>query len=52
MKIPFALVLGDNEMASNSVNIRRYGEKDTETLPIEDFIKLVKTEIDNKSIRK
>src|SRR5699024_6317500 len=35
MKIPFALVLGDNEMASNSVNIRRYGEKDTETLPIE-----------------
>ncbi|HLQ73890.1 MAG TPA: threonine--tRNA ligase [Bacillota bacterium] len=52
MKIPFALVLGDNEMASNSVNIRRYGEKDTETLPIEEFIKLVKTEIDNKSIRK
>lgn len=49
-KIPFALVLGDQEMESGAVNFRRYGEKKTETVSVDDFIKLIKEEVDNKSV--
>ena len=51
-KIPFALVLGDKEIESNSVNVRRYGEKKTETLPYEEFLTLIKEEIDKKISKK
>ncbi|GGP13350.1 threonine--tRNA ligase [Oceanobacillus neutriphilus] len=47
-KIPFALVLGDKEMEANSVNYRRYGEQDTETLPLDQFVDFIKDEIDQK----
>lgn len=50
-KIPFALVLGDQEMESDSVNIRRYGEKQTETMKADDFLTLIKEEIQNKGVR-
>lgn len=49
-KIPFALVLGDKEIESNSVNIRRYGEKETETMTIENFLTLINDEVTNKTI--
>jgi len=48
-KIPFALVIGDKEMEANSVNARRYGEKKSESLPIEQFIKVINEEIENKT---
>ncbi|HLS66071.1 MAG TPA: threonine--tRNA ligase [Pseudogracilibacillus sp.] len=51
-KIPFALVIGDKEVEANSVNVRRYGEKKTETIALDEFVKLVKKEIDEKSGRK
>lgn len=38
LKIPYQLVIGDNEMADDSVAVRKYGEKQTNTLPIDDFI--------------
>lgn len=47
-KIPFALVLGDKEMEANSVNYRRYGEQNTETLPFDQFVDFIKAEIDQK----
>ncbi|WP_077603239.1 threonine--tRNA ligase [Oceanobacillus sojae] len=47
-KIPFALVLGDKEMEADGVNYRRYGEQDTETLPLDQFIDFIKDEIDQK----
>ncbi|GLO66816.1 threonine--tRNA ligase [Oceanobacillus kimchii] len=50
-KVPFSLVLGDKEMESNSVNYRRYGEQDTETLEFDKFLKLIKEEVDNKKIK-
>ncbi|MBP1968858.1 threonyl-tRNA synthetase [Virgibacillus natechei] len=50
-KVPFALVLGDNEIEENAVNVRRYGEKQSETLGFEDFVKLINKEIDEKEIR-
>lgn len=47
-KVPFALVLGDKEMEASSVNYRRYGEQDTETLPFEQFVDFIKDEIEQK----
>lgn len=47
-KIPFALVIGDKEMEAGSVNIRRYGEKKTDSLPFEEFLQLINKEIEEK----
>ncbi len=47
-KIPFALVIGDKEMEAGSVNIRRYGEKKTDSLPFEEFLQLINKEIEGK----
>ncbi|WP_047985058.1 threonine--tRNA ligase [Ornithinibacillus californiensis] len=51
-KIPFALVVGDKEVEEEAVNVRRYGEKNSETLAYNDFEKLIKEEIDKKVLRK
>ncbi|WP_010303727.1 threonine--tRNA ligase [Kurthia senegalensis] len=37
-KIPYMLVLGDKEMESNSVNVRKYGSKDSETIDFDTFL--------------
>jgi len=42
MKIPYQLVVGDSEVTDNTVAVRKYGEKETNTLPIGDFIETVK----------
>ena len=47
-KIPFSLVLGDKEADSGSVNVRRYGKKETETVGYDSFIKALKKEIEEK----
>ncbi|MDZ5712431.1 threonine--tRNA ligase [Jeotgalibacillus haloalkalitolerans] len=44
-KIPYMLVVGDKEMENNEVNIRKYGEQDTDTASLEDFAKQLKLEI-------
>jgi threonyl-tRNA synthetase len=41
-KIPYMLVLGDKEVEANAVNIRRYGSKDSETVPFEQFLEDIK----------
>src|SRR5690625_1989221 len=51
-KVPFALVLGDKEIESGSVNLRRYGEKKTETLVFNDFVSVINKEINEKTLRK
>ncbi|PRY83998.1 threonine--tRNA ligase [Alkalibacterium olivapovliticus] len=38
LKVPYQLVIGDNEMEDSSVTVRKYGEKNTETIPVEDFL--------------
>jgi threonyl-tRNA synthetase len=48
-KIPMQLVLGDGEIANNSINIRRYGQQNSETLPVEEFIARLQLEISEKS---
>lgn len=44
-KIPYALVLGDQEMESGTVNVRRYGSKDSETIELDTFISQVVQEV-------
>ncbi|MBC6315464.1 threonine--tRNA ligase [Listeria grandensis] len=44
-KIPYALVIGDQEVENNTVNVRKYGEKDSETLPLDVFIARVQAEV-------
>jgi threonyl-tRNA synthetase len=50
-KIPFALVVGDKEAEERTVAVRRYGQKNTETLGLEEFITLIKEEIQSKKTR-
>lgn len=47
-KVPFQLVVGDQEVADGTVNVRRYGSKDSETMPFEDFVALLKDLVDKK----
>ena len=45
MKTPYTLVVGDQEMADGTVAVRKYGEKDSETMKAEDFIQYVQKKI-------
>jgi threonyl-tRNA synthetase len=52
-KIPFTLVVGDQEAESNMVAVRRYGQGDSgEKMTVDEFISLVKAEIKSKNILK
>ncbi|RTR29648.1 threonine--tRNA ligase [Robertmurraya yapensis] len=44
-KIPYMLVVGDNEVAENAVNVRKYGEQKSETISFNDFIAGIKAEV-------
>ena len=44
-KIPFTLILGDNELNSDTVSYRCFGSKDTDTLATNDFINMIKERI-------
>jgi threonyl-tRNA synthetase len=47
-KVPYILVIGEKEKESNTINVRKRHEKETETLEIEEFIKKITEEIENK----
>ena len=49
-KIPYMLIVGEKEEADGTVSVRQHGEGDKGVLQLEDFIKLIDTEI-NKMIR-
>ncbi|MGP4071325.1 threonine--tRNA ligase [Piscibacillus sp. B03] len=44
-KIPYSLVLGDKEMNDEAVNVRKYGEKDSDTIGLEDFVQQMVDEV-------
>jgi len=44
-KIPYMLVVGDNEIAENAVNVRKYGEQKSETIAFEQFIQNIQQEV-------
>ncbi|MBI3459113.1 threonine--tRNA ligase [Candidatus Azambacteria bacterium] len=47
-KIPYLLILGDKEMEAQTVAIRKRGQGDQGTMKIEEFIKMIKTEVSEK----
>ena len=44
-KINYTLILGDKEKTDNTISYRRHGEKNTTTVSIDEFIKLLKEEV-------
>ncbi len=50
-KIPYMLVVGDQEMEAGTVNMRRHGEKDTATMTVDEFIGYIQQNIAAKSAK-
>ena len=48
-KIPYALVVGDQEMTDGTVNLRKYGEKDSQTMQFAEFIALLTDKVKTKA---
>jgi threonyl-tRNA synthetase len=48
-KIPYQIVIGDKELEDSTVNIRRYGSKDTKVIPAEEFIAEMQKDVTNMS---
>ncbi len=51
-KVPYTLILGDQEKENNTVSYRLFGQKDTTTLSKEDFLSMIEEEIRTKALRK
>lgn len=49
-KIPYTIVIGDNEVASESVTYRKYGTEKQVTVSKDEFIKMIKEEIESKKL--
>ena len=47
-KVPYTLILGDNEKQDNTISYRLHGQKDTTTVSQSEFVKLIKEEIKEK----
>jgi threonyl-tRNA synthetase len=47
-KVPYSLVLGNNERDERTVTYRRYGEQKQTTITIDEFVDMVLSEIANK----
>jgi threonyl-tRNA synthetase len=44
-KIPYMLVVGDNEIQEEAVNVRKYGEQQSETVSLSDFMQKITDEV-------
>ncbi|MDR2661078.1 MAG: threonine--tRNA ligase [Lactobacillaceae bacterium] len=55
-KVPYTVVIGDNEMKNNTVTIRKYGEESTLEMTLEEFENLLNKDIESfsraKALRK
>lgn len=47
-KLPYSIVIGDNEVNNKTVTYRRYGETEQVSIPLEEFKDLLVHEIKNK----
>ncbi len=47
-KIPYNLVLGDQEKDTDTVNVRKFGQKEEQKMKLEEFVQEIKKEIDEK----
>lgn len=48
-RIPYMLIIGDNEVSSNTVTVRSRKEGELPAVPVDDFIAKVREEIDTKA---
>ena len=48
-KIPYTLILGDKERDNKEISYRKFGENNTTTLKIDDFIDMINNEINHKN---
>ncbi|WP_416144438.1 threonine--tRNA ligase [Planococcus koreensis] len=44
-KVPYMIVIGDKELESGSVNVRKYGEQQSESMPFDDFLEMIQSEL-------
>lgn len=44
-KVPYMLVLGDKEVESGEVNVRKYGEQKSESMSFEAFLELIQEDV-------
>ena len=51
-KVPYLLVLGAKEAEDRTVSFRLHGEEGTTVMPLNEFVKKIKNQIDTKSIEK
>ncbi len=51
-KVPYTLILGDQEKENSTISYRLFGQKDTTTVSKEEFVKLLNEEISAKALRK
>ena len=49
-KIPHQIIIGEQEINDRSVNLRRYGERQQNVFGLNDYLALLQTEIQNKTI--
>lgn len=49
-KIPYIIVLGDEELKENAVNVRKHGEKQSISIPFKDFKENIVKQINERSI--
>ncbi|MDD4733839.1 MAG: threonine--tRNA ligase, partial [Bacilli bacterium] len=47
-KIPFSIILGDKERNEKLISYRKFGSEETHTVKIDEFVKIINDEIDNK----
>ncbi|AGT33061.1 threonyl-tRNA synthase [Geobacillus genomosp. 3] len=50
-KIPYMLVVGDKEAAERAVNVRRYGEKESRTMALGEFIAILEEDVQQKQAK-
>lgn len=49
-KIPYTVILGDQEKENHTISYRLHGKKDTKTLSCNGFLQKLKEEINTKSL--
>lgn len=45
-KVPYMLIIGENEMATETVSIRKHGEGDKGSMPVEAFVAMINKEVE------
>ncbi len=50
-KVPYTLILGDQEKENNTISYRLHGEKDTTTVTQEEFIDMLEQEINSRRFK-